>query len=143
MTWGPDAPRPRENRPSERVSSPAAVMAIKRRGAGVDRQDGGADLHRLGLRGEVSHQGGAVESVGLGHPDQIESGLFHLGDLGYRLFEPAGVAQVGRDLHASPFTSMSQYRNASAVHLWSPRDPRAARNLGRKATALSTNHKGW
>ena len=39
----------------------------------------GADLDRLGLGGEVAHQRGGVEAVGLGHPDRVEPGLLERG----------------------------------------------------------------
>jgi hypothetical protein len=49
----------------------------QRRGAAVDRQDPGADLHPLGARGEVAQQRHRVEAVGLGDPHRVEPGPLH------------------------------------------------------------------
>ena len=51
------------------------------RRAGEDVEDGGADLDRLGLGGQVAHQRGGVEAVGLGHPDRVEPGPLQRDDL--------------------------------------------------------------
>ncbi len=72
----------------------------ERRRPGVDRQNARADAHAFGQGGEVAHQAGAVESVGLGHPDEVQAGFLHFGDLASRLPEAAGVAERRGDLHA-------------------------------------------
>ena len=68
-------------------------------GARVDVEDAGADLDRLGLRGEVAHQGGGVEPVGLGDPDQVETRLLQARDLVGGLTRVAGVDERHRQLH--------------------------------------------
>ena len=65
----------------------------------VDRQDGRADLHPLGLGGQVPHVARGVVAVGLGHPDDVEPDLLELHRLAGGLFEPAGVAQRHGKLH--------------------------------------------
>jgi hypothetical protein len=65
----------------------------------VDRQDRRADLHRLGQGGKVAHERGTVETVRLGHPDQVETDFFHLHDVARGLFEASRVVEHRRNLH--------------------------------------------
>ena len=88
-------------RPPDDVVEPGRGLQQRARGAGVDVEDRRADLDRLGLGGEVAHQRGGVEAVGLGHPDGVEPGLLERRDLVGRLARVAGVHQLGRELHAA------------------------------------------
>ena len=74
----------------------------ERRGAGEDGEDGRSDLHRLSESGQVSHLAGAVDPIGLGHPNQVQSRLLHLCNLSGRGPEPTGVAEHRADLHRLP-----------------------------------------
>ena len=74
----------------------------QRRCAAVDRKDGRADLHALGLGGEEPHEARRVEAVGLGHPDDIEPDLLQRDGLAGRFLEPTGVVQRHGQLHAVP-----------------------------------------
>ena len=69
-------------------------------GAREDVEDAGGDLEPLGLGGQVAHQRGRVEAVGLGHPDHVEPGLLELGDLvgGRR----GGCRRTGGESRAAP-----------------------------------------
>ena len=50
-------------------------------GAREHVEDRRADLDRVGLRREVADLGHGVEAVGLGHPHDVEAGLFQLDHL--------------------------------------------------------------
>ena len=71
-------------------------------GAGVDVEDAGADLDRLGPRGEVAHQRGGVEAVRLRHPDRVQPGLLQPGHLVGGLPRVSGIDERHRELHGSP-----------------------------------------
>jgi hypothetical protein len=76
----------------------------QRGGAGVDGQNARGDLHGGGLGRHVTHEAGPVEAVGLGHPHQVEPGLFQFGDGVGRLLETAAVAELHADLHGCAST---------------------------------------
>ncbi len=72
-TCGPDTPRPSRKRPSESVSSVAAVMAVI---AGVRAGIWNRPEPRpiaLGHRAHVAEHGGGVLAPGLGDPHRVES----------------------------------------------------------------------
>jgi hypothetical protein len=73
----------------------------QRGGAGVDRQDGRANVDLVGEGREISHERRSVKAVGLGNPDQVEAGLFHLAHLTGRFLEAAAVTEHCRNLHVS------------------------------------------
>ena len=86
-------------RPPETLSRPAAVWSEGAGRPGVDVEDRRADLDRLGLRGEVAHERGGVEAVGLGDPDGVEPGLLERGDLVGGVARVAVVHQGEGELH--------------------------------------------
>ncbi len=89
--------------------------------ARVDVEDRRPDLDRLGLGGEVPHQGGGVEAVGLRHPQRVQPRLLERDHLVGRLPGVAGVHQLRGELHASDCdrTAVTVARTAILVR-WPP-----------------------
>jgi hypothetical protein len=84
------------------VVEPGRGLQECSRRAREDVEDGCADLDRLGLRGEVSHEGGGVEAVGLWHPDAVKAGILQGLDLVCCLPGIAGVEECAGELHELP-----------------------------------------
>ena len=96
ITCGPLAPRPEDRPALADVVEPGRGLEDRARRARVDVEDRRPDLHRLGLGGEVPHQRGRVEPVGLRHPDRVQPRLLQGRDLVGGLAGVAGVHQLGR-----------------------------------------------
>ncbi len=110
----------------------------ERRRARVDRQDGRADLDRLGGGGQVAHEAGRVVAVGLGHPYDVESGRLVVAHLRGRLLEPTGVGHLHRQLHAALPSPPADLRAASCASACSRSAARAASRSVRRASASTT-----
>ena len=75
-----------------------------RRRARVDLHDAGRQLDPLGHRGQIAKLADRVVTVGLRHEDDVQPGLFEVGQLSRRLLEAARVVQCHSDAHAAdPF----------------------------------------
>lgn len=70
-------------------------------GAGVDVEDRRTDLHAFGAGGQIAHEGGRVEAVGLRDPDGVESGGLQGSDLVAGLARVARVVQRQGEFHQS------------------------------------------
>ena len=113
-------------RPPETLSRPAAVCSSAPGRARVDVEDAGADLDGLGLRGEVAHQRGGVEAVGLGDPDRVQARLLEPGDLVGRLTRVPGVDEGHGELHNGSCRSGSVGRpNCDRITVTMARSPSA------------------
>ncbi len=102
-------------------------LGQERRRAGVDGQDGRADLDPLGLRRDVSHLTGPVEAVGLGHPHDVEAGAFEFGDVVGGLLDPSRVVEHRAQPHRD-----SSLRVA----------PDLVGRIGHRPTSLLPPHRG-
>ena len=89
-----------EDRPAGgHVVQPGGGLQDRSRRAREDVEDARGDLEPLGLRGQVAHQRGRVEAVGLGDPDHVEAGLLELGHLVCGVARVAGVLEGVGELH--------------------------------------------
>jgi hypothetical protein len=91
-----------EDRPAAAdVVEPGGGLRERTGRAGEHVEDRSADLDAFGLGGQVAHQRGGVEAVGLGHPDGVQPGRLERRDLVGCLARVAGVRQRGGELHGT------------------------------------------